>query len=61
MFKTGDFRSTILKLLLDNKMLDYDINKPEKITNYREYEWLNEASKGALIYTEDNYKGNIIQ
>ena len=60
-FKTGDFRSTILKLLLDNKMLDYDINEPETIKNYREYQWLNEASKGALIYAKDDYKGNIIQ
>ncbi len=42
-------------------MLDYDIKEPETIKNYWEYQWLSEASKGALIYAKYDYKGNFIQ
>lgn len=61
LYKTGDLRSSILKLLLDKRKLNYDINKPELVKNYREYQWLMEASKGALIFCKDNFIGDIIQ
>ena len=60
-YKTGDLRSSILKLLFDKRKLNYDIKKPELVNNYREYQWLMEASKGALIFCKDNFKGDIIQ
>ena len=61
LYKTGDLRSSILKLLFDKRKLNYDINKPDLIKNYREYQWLMESSKGALIFCKDGFTGNIIQ
>jgi hypothetical protein len=61
LYKTGSLKHSGLKLLfefIENKG-KIDLLKPEFITNAREYAWIDACNTGALIYCEDNYKGEV--
>lgn len=61
LYITGSLKHTGLKLLfefIENKG-KIDLTQPEYVKNAREYAWLDACNTGALIYCEDNYKGEV--
>ena len=61
LYITGSLKHTGLKLLFEiiEHKKKVDLTQPEFITNAREYQWIDACNLGALIYCQDNYKGEV--
>ena len=61
LYITGSLKHTGLKLLFEllHKKQKIDLMALQFVKHIREYQWLNACNTGALIYSEDNFKGEI--